>query len=177
LPSSAPSVARPSPDAAQTVTPSVCAYDFVERRTDDGRKFRFLIIIDEANRECLALIVARELQHEDVLVTLADLFVARVPSDEAYCGATRIECRPFSGNAVSPITRNAASPPARRSTSASRAASNGAPSQMPGSDEMIELAVADPAGTSCHRLHALAVSRTDQTSCLQRVPPPLRWMR
>jgi hypothetical protein len=45
----------------------VWAYDFVEGRTHDGRKFRILTIIDEASRECLALIVARQLKHEDVL--------------------------------------------------------------------------------------------------------------
>lgn len=36
----------------------VWAYDFVEGRTHDGRKFRILTIIDEASRECLALIEA-----------------------------------------------------------------------------------------------------------------------
>lgn len=45
----------------------VWAYDFVEGRTHDGRKFGILTIIDEAGRECLALIVARQLNHEDVL--------------------------------------------------------------------------------------------------------------
>ena len=49
----------------------VWAYDFVEGRTHDGRKFRILTIIDEASRECLALIVARQLKHEDVLAALA----------------------------------------------------------------------------------------------------------
>ena len=57
----------------------VWAYDFVESRTHDGRKFRILTIIDEASRECLALIVARQLKHEDVLAALADLFIARGP--------------------------------------------------------------------------------------------------
>ncbi len=57
----------------------VWAYDFVEGRTHDGRKFRILTIIDEASRECLALIVARQLKHEDVLAALADLFIARGP--------------------------------------------------------------------------------------------------
>ncbi|MVW54426.1 DDE-type integrase/transposase/recombinase [Sphingomonas sp. MAH-6] len=38
--------------------------DFVEGRTHDGRKFRILTIIDEFSRECLALIVARRLNHE-----------------------------------------------------------------------------------------------------------------
>jgi transposase InsO family protein len=57
----------------------VWAYDFVEGRTHDGRKFRILTIIDEASRECLALIVARQLRHEDVLAALAELFVTRGP--------------------------------------------------------------------------------------------------
>jgi transposase InsO family protein len=57
----------------------VWAYDFVEGRTHDGRKFRILTIIDEASRECLALVVARQLKHEDVLAALADLFIARGP--------------------------------------------------------------------------------------------------
>ena len=57
----------------------VWAYDFVEGRTHDGRKFRILTIIDEASRECLALIVARKLRHEDVLAALAELFVSRGP--------------------------------------------------------------------------------------------------
>ena len=50
----------------------VWAYDFVEARTHDGRKFRILTIIDEASRECLALVVARRLRHEDVLAALAE---------------------------------------------------------------------------------------------------------
>ena len=57
----------------------VWAYDFVEARTHDGRKIRILTIIDEASRECLALIVARRLDHEDVLAALADLFIGRGP--------------------------------------------------------------------------------------------------
>ncbi|NTZ43178.1 IS3 family transposase [Altererythrobacter sp. SALINAS58] len=57
----------------------VWAYDFVEGRTHDGRKFRILTIIDEASRECLALVVARKLKHQDVLTALADLFVSRGP--------------------------------------------------------------------------------------------------
>jgi putative transposase len=57
----------------------VWAYDFVEGRTHDGRKFCILTIIDETSRECLALIVARQLRHEDVLAALAELFIARGP--------------------------------------------------------------------------------------------------
>ena len=49
------------------------AYDFVEVRSHDGRKFRILTIIDETSRECLALIVACQLKHEDVLAARAGL--------------------------------------------------------------------------------------------------------
>ena len=64
----------------------VWAYDFVEGRTHDGRKFRILAIIDEASRECMALLVARRIRSADVLAILADLFVihgppARIRSD------------------------------------------------------------------------------------------------
>ncbi len=57
----------------------VWAYDFVEARTHDGRKFQILTIIDEASRQCLALMVARQLRHEDVLAALAELFIDREP--------------------------------------------------------------------------------------------------
>ncbi|CAN1530659.1 Tra5 Transposase and inactivated derivatives [Sphingomonadaceae bacterium] len=57
----------------------VWAYDFVEGRTHDGRKFRILAIIDEASRECMALLVARRIRSADVLVILADLFVIHGP--------------------------------------------------------------------------------------------------
>jgi putative transposase len=59
----------------------VWAYDFVEARTHDGRKFRILTIINEASRECLALAIARQLRHEDVLATLAELFIDRGPPE------------------------------------------------------------------------------------------------
>ena len=36
---------------------------------------------DEASRECLALIVARQLKHEDVLAALAELFIVRGPAN------------------------------------------------------------------------------------------------
>ncbi len=40
---------------------------------------RILTIFDEASRECLALVVSRQLRHEDVLAALADLFIGRGP--------------------------------------------------------------------------------------------------
>lgn len=45
----------------------VWAYDFVEDRTHDGRKFRILTVIDEYTRECLALPVGRQLRSDDPL--------------------------------------------------------------------------------------------------------------
>ena len=57
----------------------VWAYDFVEGRTHDGRKFRILAIIDEASRECMALLVARRIRSADVLAILAELFVIHGP--------------------------------------------------------------------------------------------------
>jgi transposase InsO family protein len=59
----------------------VWAYDFVQDRTRDGRKFRMLTVIDEFSRECLAIEVARRLTADDVLQVLADLFVERGPPD------------------------------------------------------------------------------------------------
>ena len=59
----------------------VWAYDFVEDRTRDGRKFRMLTVIDEFSRECLAIVVARRLTADDVLQVLADLFVEHGPPD------------------------------------------------------------------------------------------------
>jgi len=53
----------------------VWSYDFVTDRTHDGRPLRILTVIDEYNRECLALVVERRLQSDDVLCCLAALFV------------------------------------------------------------------------------------------------------
>jgi len=55
----------------------VWAYDFVQDRTRDGRKFRMLTVIDEFTRECLAIDVARRLNSQSVLAVLADLMVRR----------------------------------------------------------------------------------------------------
>ena len=57
----------------------VWAYDFVADRTHDGRAFRMLTIIDEFSRKCLAIIVARRLNSDDVLAALTELFVAHRP--------------------------------------------------------------------------------------------------
>jgi putative transposase len=57
------------------------AYDFVEDRTHDGRKFRMLNVVDEFTHECLAIRVARKLKAAEVIDLLSDLFILRgVPS-------------------------------------------------------------------------------------------------
>ena len=55
----------------------VWSYDFVQERTHDGRAFRLLTILDEYTRECLAIDVNRQMNHQDVLDRLAELFVDR----------------------------------------------------------------------------------------------------
>ena len=55
----------------------VWSYDFVADRTHDGRPFRILNILDKYTRECLASVVARRIRSQDVLLSLADLFLSR----------------------------------------------------------------------------------------------------
>jgi putative transposase len=55
----------------------VWSYDFVEARTQDGRKYRMLNVVDEFTRECLAIRVARKLGAADVIDVLSDLFSLR----------------------------------------------------------------------------------------------------
>ena len=55
----------------------VWSYDFVHHRTDDGRAFRTLNIIDEYTRESLAIRVRRKLNSIDVIDVLTDLFILR----------------------------------------------------------------------------------------------------
>ena len=57
----------------------VWSYDFVHCRTDDGKVFRTLNIIDEHSRECLAIKVQRKLNSADVIDALTDLFILRGP--------------------------------------------------------------------------------------------------
>ena len=54
----------------------VWSYDFMQDRTEDGRRFRMLTVIDEYTRRCLAIVVARKLRSDDVLHCLTDLMVA-----------------------------------------------------------------------------------------------------
>ena len=55
----------------------VWSYDFVHHRTDDGKVFRALNILDEHSRECLAIRVERKLNSTDVIDVLTDLFILR----------------------------------------------------------------------------------------------------
>jgi putative transposase len=55
----------------------VWAYDFVEDRTREGRRFRMLNVVDEFTRECLAIRVGRQLRATDVIDVLSDLFILR----------------------------------------------------------------------------------------------------
>jgi putative transposase len=59
----------------------VWSYDFVQDRTEDGRPFRMLTVIDEFTRRCLAIVVARRLRSDDVLHCLTDLFVTHGPPE------------------------------------------------------------------------------------------------
>ena len=52
------------------------AYNFVEDRMQEGRKFRMLSVVDVFTREALAIRVGRRLSSSDVIDVLADLFLA-----------------------------------------------------------------------------------------------------
>ena len=53
----------------------VWSYDFVHHRTEDGRAFRTLNVLDEFGRECLVIRVKRKLNSTDVIDVLTDLFI------------------------------------------------------------------------------------------------------
>ena len=55
----------------------VWSYDFMQDRTDNGRAFRILNVIDEFTRECLAIDVGRRITSDNVLERLTELFVTR----------------------------------------------------------------------------------------------------
>ena len=55
----------------------VWSYDFFHHRTEDGRSYRTLNIIDEFSRDCLAIRVKRKLNSTDVIDALTDLFIVR----------------------------------------------------------------------------------------------------
>jgi hypothetical protein len=56
----------------------------VEDRTNDGRRYRMLNVLDEFSHECLAIRVARKFKEIDVIDVLSDLSAPPqtfVPSD------------------------------------------------------------------------------------------------
>ena len=55
----------------------VWSYDFVEDRLRNGRKVRWLNILDEYTRECLASLPRRHWKHTDVMNVLSDLFIMK----------------------------------------------------------------------------------------------------
>jgi putative transposase len=55
----------------------VWTWDFVFDRTTSGTTLKWLSIVDEHTRECLALKAARSITSEDVIDTLAELFAMR----------------------------------------------------------------------------------------------------
>jgi len=55
----------------------VWSYDFVSDQTSDGRRLKFLCVVDEFTRECLALVVRRSFRAQDVIGVLAELMAQR----------------------------------------------------------------------------------------------------
>ncbi len=55
----------------------VWTWDFIFDRTTSGSQLKWLSIVDEHTRECLALKVDRSITSEDVIDTLAELFAMR----------------------------------------------------------------------------------------------------
>jgi transposase InsO family protein len=55
----------------------VWSYDLMAARTQDGRVFRILAILDEYTRECLNITVARRITAQEVIYQLAELFLKR----------------------------------------------------------------------------------------------------
>ena len=53
----------------------VWSYDFMVERTNNGKTFRILNIIDEFTRECLAVRVDRKINSQDVIDELFKLFI------------------------------------------------------------------------------------------------------
>ena len=53
----------------------VWSYDFIEDKTTNGKKIRFLNIIDEFSRECIASVPRRNWRNNDVIELLAGLML------------------------------------------------------------------------------------------------------
>jgi len=55
----------------------VWSYDFIEDRTETGNKVRFLTVVDEFTRECLAIEAGRSMGGKEVIGCLEWLFLVR----------------------------------------------------------------------------------------------------
>jgi putative transposase len=55
----------------------VWTWDFIHDRTEDGRPLKWLSVVDEFTRECLALEVRRSFKSGDVIDVLKELFLIR----------------------------------------------------------------------------------------------------
>ena len=61
-------------DKRQAVAPNdVWTWDFIHDRTTNGRALKFLVVVDEYTRECLALEASRSIKSKDVLDGLSRL--------------------------------------------------------------------------------------------------------
>ncbi|GIT89306.1 hypothetical protein ROBYS_43220 [Roseobacter sp. OBYS 0001] len=74
----------------------VWSYDFVHHRTEDGKAFRTLNILDEHSRECLAIRAKRKLNSAEVIDALTDLFILRgvpayIRSDNVLCAEKLVD--------------------------------------------------------------------------------------
>ena len=55
----------------------VWTYDFMSDQTEDGRKLKFLTVLDEFTRESLTIEVSRSIKAKDVIAVLGYLFLIR----------------------------------------------------------------------------------------------------
>lgn len=58
----------------------VWIYDFVAARTDDGRAFRMLDILEEYTSECLDITVEGKITSHQIIERLSHLFITKVAS-------------------------------------------------------------------------------------------------
>ena len=77
-------------------------------RTQDGRAFWMLTVIDEFTRECLTIRVARKLSSWDVIESLAELFLSRglpthIRSDNGPEFTAKAVCKWLGRLAVAPL--------------------------------------------------------------------------
>jgi len=93
----------------------VWSYDFVSDQTEDGRRLKFLAVVDEWTRECLALEVERRLTAREVREVLEYLFLVRgrpqyLRSDNGPEFVARSLRRWLEGSGVGPLFIEPGSP-------------------------------------------------------------------